>query len=318
MSLGYLAKRLGFIVVTLFLVSFLIFAITQLLPGNAAQMILGEFAVPEQVAALESQLGLDRPWYVQYWRWLVGILTWDWGDSMTISSRPVLGLVGEAVGRSLILAALSLALVTAIAIPLGVWAAARQGKAVDVAVSFFSYLGVALPEFVTATLLLVLLARPEIGLFPAGGYTPVAEGGLLAFASHLVLPTLVLAIILTAHISRQTRSEMVDVLHTDYVRTAVLKGLPRRKVLIRHALRNGMLPTITVIALDVGYLIGGILVVEEVFAYPGLGRLLIYAMQNRDLPLIQAGALVLAAIYACANLAADLVYAMLDRRIQYG
>jgi peptide/nickel transport system permease protein len=244
------------------------------------------------------------------------MLSWDWGTSM-IQSRPVRPLVMEALQRSLILAAGSLLVVSVVAIPLGVVAAARQGKPVDFGVSLLSYLGVSLPEFVTATLLLVLLARPELGWFPAGGYTPIAEGGLGAFLSHLVLPTGALTVILTAHISRQTRSEMVDVLHADYVRTAVLKGLPRRVVLVKHALRNGMLPTVTVIALDVGYLIGGILVVEEVFAYPGLGRLLIFSMQNRDLPMIQAGALVMASVYALANLAADLVYAYLDRRIQY-
>jgi len=316
LSLRYLAKRLGFIVLILLLVSFVIFAITQILPGNAAQMILGEYATPEQVEALVRQMGLDQPWYVQYWNWIGGIVTFDWGTSMTTSER-VGPLVLEALGRSLILAGCALFLVTVIAIPLGVLAAERQGKPLDLGISVFSYLGVSVPEFVTATIFLVLLARPEIGLFPAGGYTPMAEGGFIQFASHLVLPTLSLAVILTAHISRQTRSEMVDVLHADYVRTAVLKGLPRRKVLIRHALRNGMLPTVTVLALDVGYLIGGILVVEEVLAYPGVGRVMVFAMQNRDLPVIQAGALVLAATYALANLAADLFYAYLDRRIQY-
>jgi peptide/nickel transport system permease protein len=134
---------------------------------------------------------------------------------------------------------------------------------------------------------------------------------------HLALPVAALTMILTAHIARQTRSEMVDVLHADFVRTAVLKGLPQRVVLFRHALRNALLPTVTVIALDVGYLIGGILVVEEVFAYPGIGRLMLFSIQNRDLPMIQAGALVLASTYALANLMADLAYAWLDPRIRY-
>ena len=315
MRLAYLLKRVGFIAVILLIVSFVVFAVTQILPGNAAQMILGEFALPEQLEALERQFGLDDPWFVQYGRWLGGLLTGDWGTSM-VMRQPVLPLVLDALSRSLVLAGLSLLAVTFIAIPMGVFAAARRGKAADTGISVVSYIGVSLPEFVTATLLLVFLTRPEVGLFPAGGYTPPGED-LGRFLSHLVLPVATLIIILMAHISRQTRSEMVDVLQHDYIRTATLKGLPRRTVLVKHALRNALLPTITVIALDVGYLIGGIIVVEEVFAYPGLGRLLVFAMQNRDLPLIQAGALVMAAVYAVANLAADLVYAALDRRIQY-
>ena len=315
MRLAYLLKRLGFIAVILLVVSFVVFAITQILPGNAAQMILGELALPEQVKALERQLRLNDPWFVQYGRWFAGLMTGDWGTSM-IMRQPVLPLISVALSRSLILAGLSLVIVTCIAIPLGVLAASRRGKATDAGISVVSYVGVTIPEFVTATLLLVFLARPEVGLFPAGGYTPPGED-FAKFLSHLVLPIVTLTVILMAHISRQTRSEMVDALQHDYVRTATLKGLPRHVVLIKHALRNAMLPTITVIALDVGYLIGGIIVVEEVFAYPGLGRLLIFAMQNRDLPLIQAGVLVMAATYALANLLADLLYAWLDRGIQY-
>ena len=315
MRLAYLLKRVGFIAVILLVVSFVVFAVTQILPGNAAQMILGEFALPEQLEALERQFGLDDPWFVQYGRWLAGLLTGDWGTSM-VMRQPVLPLVFDALSRSLVLAGLSLLAVTFIAIPMGVLAASRRGRPTDTGISVVSYIGVSLPEFVTATLLLVFLTRPEVGLFPAGGYTPPGED-FGRFLSHLVLPVATLIIILMAHISRQTRSEMVDALQHDYIRTATLKGLPRRTVLVRHALRNALLPTITVIALDVGYLIGGIIVVEEVFAYPGLGRLLVFAMQNRDLPLIQAGALVMAAVYAAANLAADLVYAALDRRIQY-
>jgi peptide/nickel transport system permease protein len=315
MNLHYLLKRLGLIFVTLLVVSFVVFGVTQILPGNAAVMILGENATPGQREALELRLGLDKPFYVQYARWLGGILTGRWGTSMALST-PVADLMWQAITRSAALAALTLLLVTSIAIPLGVIAAARQGTVADVLVSFFAYLGISLPEFVTATLLLVFLASPAVGLLPAGGYVPLAQG-LGPFLHHMILPTLALALILTAHIARQTRSEMVDALQADYVRTATLKGLPRRVVLVRHALRNAMAPAIAVIALDVGYLIGGILVVEEVFAYPGLGRLMIFALQNRDLPLMQAGTLILAATYAITNLIADIIYAALDRRIRY-
>ncbi len=316
MSLHFLLRRLGATVLTLVLVSLVVFAITQILPGNAAVMVLGEFATPEQLAALSARLGLDRPIWAQYFGWAGGLLSGDWGVSMA-TSQPVRAEIFSNLGRSMVLAGFALLVVTMIAVPLGVLAAVRRGGVMDAGVSTFAFLGVSLPEFVTATLLLVFLATPEVGIFPAGGYAPFADG-LWIFVSHLILPTVALTMILMAHISRQTRSEMVDVLSADFVRTATLKGLSRRQVLIKHALRNAMLPTVTVIALDIGYLIGGILVVEEVFAYPGLGRLTLFAIQNRDLPLIQGCAVTLAAVYAFANLAADLGYAWLDRRIQYG
>ena len=165
-------------------------------------------------------------------------------------------------------------------------------------------------------MLLVWLTRPEIGLFPASGYVPITEDPLRALW-HLALPIITLAIILTAHVMRMVRSEVADTLHADFVLAARLRGLSPGTVLVSHALRNSLLPTITVLALDVGYLIGGIIVVEEIFAFPGVGRLLIVAVQERDLPMIQAGALVMAFTYTLANLAADLAYVCLDRRIQY-
>jgi len=206
--------------------------------------------------------------------------------------------------------------VTLIAIPLGVLAALKRGTVVDLIVGLFAYVGTALPEFVTATLLLVFLAGPDRGFLPAGGFVPLADGFWAAF-SHVVLPAATLSLILTAHIARQVRSEMSDVLASDYVRAARLKGLSERRVVFHHALRNAMAPAVAVISLDVGYLLGGILVVEEVFAWPGLGRLMIYALQNRDLPVIQAATLVLAFTYAISNLVSDLVIAKLDPRVRY-
>jgi peptide/nickel transport system permease protein len=315
MTSSYVLKRIGSAVLILWLVSLVVFFITQILPGNAAVMILGEFATPETVGALERDLGLHAPWWVQYFRWLSGIVTFDWGVSMR-DSVPVLPTVLLAFGRSFVLAAMALALVILVAIPLGTLAALRHGRGADLAIGTVSYLGVSIPEFVIATLLLIALARPEIGWFPAGGYEPI-EAGVWMWLRHFILPVLALTIVLIAHIARQVRSELVDVLRADYIRTATLKGVSRAQVLLRHALPNAMLPTITVIALDVGYLIGGVIVVEEVFAFPGLGRLLIFSVQNRDLPMIQAGAMVLAALYAVTSLLADLLYVYFDRRIVY-
>ncbi len=315
MSLHYLVKRLVYLIVTVFVVSFLVFGITQLLPANAATMLLGEYATPETLAALEEKLGLDRPALVQYFDWAGGLIMGDLGVSLR-TDLAIAPVVFEALGRSLILAGLSLAAVIIIAVPLGVLAAVQRGRLVDLGVSLTSYLGISLPEFVLATVLLVVLTRPEIGLFPASGYVPITEDPLRALW-HLALPVITLSIVLTAHVMRMVRSEMVDVLDTDYVLAARLRGLGRTTVLFRHALRNSLLPTITILALDVGYLIGGIIVVEEIFAFPGVGRLMIVSIQERDLPMIQAGALVMAVTYALANLLADFAYVYLDRRIQY-
>lgn len=315
MNISYVIKRLIYLVFTALLVSLIVFSVTQLLPANAATMILGEYATDESLAILNNKLGLNDPAIVQYLRWLGNVVQGDFGISLR-TSQPVGPTILEAFGRSAILAVISLVLVCIIAIPLGVLAAARRGKKTDLGVSLVSYIGVSMPEFVLATLLLVWLASPSVGLFPASGYVPFSEdfwGGL----HHIALPVMTLTIVLTAHISRMIRSEMADTLEMDFIRAGRLRGLSKRRVLFRHALRNSMLPAITVIALDVGYLIGGVIVVEEVFAFPGVGRQLILAIQNRDLPMIQAGALIMAASYAIANLFADLAYGALDKRIKY-
>ncbi|ASJ73070.1 ABC transporter permease [Granulosicoccus antarcticus] len=315
MSIGFLLKRLSSLVVTAIIVSIIVFSVTQLLPANAATMILGEYATPESLAALNAKLGLDDPAWAQYWNWFSGILHGDFGISLR-TGQPVGPVILSAFGNSAILAVCALFLVSLISIPLGVLAAARRGKPVDLGVSLISYLGVSLPEFVLATLLLAWLASPAIALFPASGYVPFAENPLKAL-HHIALPVLTLTIVLTAHVSRMVRSEMVDTLESDFVRAARLRGLSAKRVLFRHALPNSMLPAITVIALDIGYLIGGVIVVEEVFSFPGVGRQLILAIQNRDLPMLQAGALLMAVTYAAANLLADLAYALLDKRIQF-
>jgi peptide/nickel transport system permease protein len=313
-SSGYLLKRIALIGYTLLVVSLIVFAITQVLPADAAVMLLGENATADALGAVREKLGLDAPVWLQYGRWLAGVLHGDFGVSMR-TSQPVGPELFSALGRSLLLALLSIVLMLALAFPLGVYAAVRRGKAADFGVSVVSYVGVSLPEFVTATLLILLFAD-GLGWLPATGYVPLTEdlGDGLA---HLVLPVLTISAILIAHVSRMVRSELVDVLHTDYIRAARLKGLPGWTVLFKHALRNALLPTITIVAMDVGYLLGGVIVVEEIFAIPGIGRLLITAIQNRDLPTIQAGALVMATTYAIANFLADMTYAWLDPRIQY-
>lgn len=314
MTAGWLLRRLAAVLLVLATISFTVFAVTQLLPGNAAIMILGEFATPDQIRAMEQTLGLNDPWWQQYIHWLGGFLAGDWGMSTGLS-RPVAPLVIEALGRSAILAAITLCVVSVIATPIGVAGALLRGSPLDAAIGLFAYLGASVPEFVTATLLLVLFAG-QGGWWPAGGFTPLGAG-LGAFASHAFLPVVTLALILVAHLSRQVRSEMSEVLNSDYIRAARVKGLSHGRIVVVHALRNALAPAVAVLSLDVGYLLGGILVVEEVFAWPGLGRLLIYAVQNRDLAVIQAATLVMGAAYTLSNVVADIVIATLDPRVRY-
>ena len=314
MPLSYLLKRCGLTVYTLIVVSLIVFAVTQVLPGDAATMLLGENATPAALAAIRDRLGLDAPVWLQYGHWLGGVLHGDFGTSLR-TGQPVGPVMVEALGRSLLLAVLAIGFMLVLALPLGILAAVRRGRAADLLVSLVSYVGVSLPEFVTATLF-GLLFSDWLQWLPATGYVPMTENPGKSLA-HLVLPVLTVSVILIAHVSRMVRSELVDVLHTDYIRAARLKGLSARAVLLKHGLRNALLPTITIVALDVGYLLGGVIVVEEIFALPGIGRQLIVAIEARDLPAIQAGALIMAATYSVVNFLADVAYAWLDRRIQY-
>lgn len=311
---AYFLRRLLAIVAILFVMSLLIFGITQILPGNVARVIAGQFATPDVIAAVEARLGLNEPAYVQYWRWASGILVGDLGQSM-VMNRPVAPLLWEALKASAVLALASFILVAIFGVVLGVVSAVRQNKPTDHAISTFTYLGISLPEFFWGIVLIIVFAR-YLNLLPSGGIGDINDG-LWSWASYLILPTATLTFTLIAHVSRLTRSSMIEALQSNYVRNARAKGLPENTVTYRHALPNALLPTITILAIDVGWLIGGIVVVETVFSYPGLGRLLVFAIERHDLPLIQASILVIAAIYALANLTADLLYAFFNPRIRY-
>ncbi|MEE9251699.1 MAG: ABC transporter permease [Alphaproteobacteria bacterium] len=311
----YVLKRFAYIGVILWVLSILIFGITQALPGSVAHVIAGQFAPDEVIEAISEKLGLNDPLPVQYWRWASGILVGDLGDSI-IMERPIAPMLTEALGRSAILATASFIFITIIGIGLGVIAAIRHNRPVDHAVSTFTYLGISVPEFFWGLVLILVFAR-TLRWFPTGGYVPLDEG-FGPWLWHLILPTITLTFAFIAHISRLTRSSMLETLRSQYVRNARAKGMPERIVIVRHALRNALLPTITVLAIDVGVLIGGIVVIETVFSYPGLGRLLIFAIERHDLPLIQAAILIVATIYCVANLIADLLYAYLNPKIRYG
>jgi peptide/nickel transport system permease protein len=310
---AFLLRRLLGLLGVLLGMSVLIFGIIHILPGNVAYAILGEFATPAAVAQLEAKLGLNDPLPMQYWRWLNAMLHGDFGMSI-VMSRPAASLIGEALGRSALLAGLAFGLIAMGGIALGLYAATHRGRASDKVLTLAQFVLIAVPEFFWA-ILCVLVFASWLNLLPATGYAPL-QAGVADWAAHLVLPVLVLSFGLVAHVSRLTRSSMLEVLDSRFVLAARARGLPERRVLWRHALPNALLPAITVLAIDAGLLIGGIVVVETVFAYPGLGRLLVYAIERHDLPLLQVGMMVVTAIYALANFVAELLYAVLNPRIR--
>jgi peptide/nickel transport system permease protein len=311
----YTLKRLAYVAVILAVMSVLIFWATQVMPGDVAQMIVGQFASDEQIRAVRARLRLDDPIHVQYLRWAGGLLRGDLGLSLMMD-RPIGPLIAEAIQRSAVLAGISIVLIAVLGIWLGVHSAVRKGKAVDHAISVGTYFFISVPEFFWA-IVVILLFTGYLGWLPATGYAPLSEG-FGQWLQHIVLPVATLVSGLVAHVSRLTRSSMIETMQSQYVTAARAKGLPESLVIRRHALRNALVPTITVLAIDVGLLMGGIVVVETVFSYPGLGRMLIFAIEQKDIPMVQAGILSVTAVYAFANLAADLLYAFFNPRIRYG
>ncbi len=310
----FLLRRLAGVLGVVAASTVLIFGVIHILPGNVAYAILGEFATPDAIARLEQKLGLNDPLPLQYWHWLSGVLRGDLGRSLTMD-RPAGPVIAEALGHSAVLAGLSFCLVAVLGVGFGVYAASQQGRAADHVLGVAQLVFIAVPDFFWAILAILLFAA-MLGWLPATGYAPLADG-IGSWAAHLVLPVIVLAVGLVAHVSRLTRAAMLEALRSRYVLMARAKGLSARRVLWRHAAPNAMLPAITVLAIDFGLLIGGAVVIETVFAFPGLGRLLVFAIEHHDLPLLQAGMLVLTAVYALANLAADLLYAALNPRIRH-
>jgi peptide/nickel transport system permease protein len=311
--LRFLIRRLGFLVLTMLLTSLIIFIITQYLPGDVARVILGREASETSVQALREELGLNRPLPTQYVTWLGRFVSGEWGKSYS-TELPVRPLVAERLGNSLMLAFLTLIIAVPLAVGLGVLAGLHENSWLDNLISVASLSVVGLPEFVTGVLLIELFAF-QLHLLPSSSSIAPGTGFVDALPS-LVLPALTTSLVLLAYVARMTRAGVIEELKAAYVRTALFKGLPWRTVITRHVLRNALLPAITVTAISLGWLISGLVVVENVFNYPGLGRLLIFAIDRRDLPLLQAIGLVSALGFTLANLAADLLYAYLNPRIR--
>lgn len=299
--------------VTLFLLSVLVFIGTQLLPGDVGRRILGPFATQEAVDALNARLGTDRPYIVQYWDWITGVLTGDLGFSISFS-RPVSDLLGRALVNSLKLGALAFVIVVPLSLLGGVVAGLRRGTAVDRVITVGGLSATVIPEFVSGIILIIVFAV-WLGWFP-GTATAPAGSSVWTQIYYLILPSIPLVLVLFGYIARITRAGVIESMDADYTRTAILKGLPRRTVIRRDVLRNALLPTIAVIASQVGYLIGGLVVVEVLFSYQGIGKLLFDAAQSADFPLLASGVLVVGAAFQISMLLADLAYSWLNPRIR--
>jgi peptide/nickel transport system permease protein len=311
---GFVVRRLLLGILVLVLVSIVVFAATQALPGDPARAILGRSATPQSLAALRRQLHLDRPVLDQYWAWLSGLLHGDLGNSLA-AQEPVTTLLGPKLVNSAVLVAISAVVSIPLSVAIGSWAALKREKIFDSLSSILLLMLAALPEFVVAVVLVILLATTVFHVFPAISTVPPGSRPW-DNAAALVLPCLTLVIAVAPYVARIMRASMIEVLESDYVEMARLKGLPERTVLLRHALPNALGPVFQVIALNLAYLAGGIVVVEFVFNYGGIGSALQEAVVNHDLPVVQALAMLIAAVYVVLNLLADVATIMVTPRLR--
>ncbi len=309
----FLLVRFSLITLTLLVVSVAIFTVTEILPGDVAWHILGQGATEENLAAVRERLNLNRPAHIRYLDWIGSALQGDLGDSY-IQNRPVVEVVRRRIFNSAVLAAFAFLVAVPAAVVTGVWAGVRSNSLGDQLASTISLVGLSLPEFVTGVLLIVVFASTLHWLPSSSILLPGTNP--LTRPQILILPTLTLTGVLFAYIMRMTRANVIEVMQANYVRTAVLKGLPMRRIIFKHVIPNAMLPTISVIAVNIGWMFGGLIIVENVFAYPGIGSLLLISIQSRDVPLLQALALLIAVTYSLSNLTADLSYGLLNPRIR--
>jgi peptide/nickel transport system permease protein len=312
----YLAQRLLLLVPVLLGVSVVVFMVLHLAPGDPAEIMLGSQATKADLGRLRAELGLDEPLPIQYGRWITRVIQGDLGRSLWMK-RPVLTEVMTRLQATLILTATALVISTLVGIALGVASAARPYSLLDRVSAVTSLFGASMPVFWLGIVLMVIFAL-NLGWLPASGmYAPYGGGGLRDLLAHLILPAVTLAAASMTIIARLTRSTMLDVLGQDFIRTAHAKGLVERAVVLRHGLKNALIPIVTVVGVQVGYLLGGAILTETVFAWPGVGSLMIQGILARDFPLVQGCVLVVALAFVLVNLAVDLLYAWLDPRIRY-
>jgi len=314
-TLKIVLSRLGSLIVTLVIMSFIIFVLVEIMPGDVAQMILGQSATEEAVKALREARGLNDPLLERYGRWAVGILKGDLGESLYMRGVSINSILWRRVGHSLLLALTAFIIFVPLSILLGVIAGVKEKKPTDSIISFFGLATMALPEFVSGVFLIALFAV-KLKMFPIISNIPIGET-LFQNLNILVLPALSITFVMFGYVSRMQRSSMIQVMNSDYIRSAILKGMPKRYVIFRHALKNALLPTITIIGMNMGWLFGGLVVVETLFAFPGMGSLLMTGIKTRDVPLIEACVLLITVIYALSTMLTDIMYSYLNPKIRY-
>ena len=311
---GYILRRILATIPVMLIVAVLVFVLLQLAPGDPADLLSNENTPEDQVQKIRARMGLDRPIPVQLFYWLRNLLQGDLGNSV-FSNKPVTGLLAQRAIPTISLAVLIEIVAIGLGVPLGTIAAWKQGSLFDRAIMVFASLSFAVPGFFLGFIVIWIFAL-KFPILPAGGYVPPSED-LFTFFKHLILPSIAAGLIVMALITRMTRSSVLEVLREDYVRTARAKGLSENAVLIRHALKNAALPIITVIGLGLAGLLSGVVVIEQVFAIPGFGRLMVDGIVKRDYPIIQGAILVTAAIFVLVNLIIDASYALFDPKIRY-
>ena len=309
-----IASRVAGAVPILILVSLITFGMVHMIPGGPAAAIAGLSATPQQIAEISHNLGLDRPLSVQLWRWYADLLQGNLGTSLLLG-QPVSQAILIRLPVTFGLSAYAMVITLVIGLSSGILAALRQNSWVDQAAMVFSIIGISLPNFYLALLMIIVFAV-DLGWLPSGGYVPFMEDPL-GWLGAMTLPAVSLALLLTGLLARITRSTMLEVLRQDYIRTARAKGLPQRRVVFRHALANAMIPIVTVVGIIVSLLMSGAVVTETVFSLPGIGQLLTQAVLNRDYPMVQGGVLVVTALMVGVNILVDVLYAALDPRVRY-
>ena len=312
----YIIRRL---IQALFLVwgcATLVFFMVRLIPGDPVVQMLGPEYTPEAAEAIRVKLGLDAPFHIQYLRWFGNMLTGDLGGSIA-TGETVVGIIANGLPKTLSLATLSFLIATTIAVPAGIIAALRRNTVFDYAASVVAFIGVSMPSFWFG-ILLILVFAVRLQWLPAIGYADPTEDGVVAWLERLILPSLAIGAAYSAILMRFVRAGLLEVLSSDYVRTARAKGVREHAVVLRHAMRNALIPVVTVIGIQLALLLSGTVVVETVFSIRGIGRILVAAIFDRDYPIVQGVILLIAVIFVMANLLVDIVYTFLDPRIRYG
>jgi peptide/nickel transport system permease protein len=314
MMMRMVLQRLGIGIVTLFVVSVIVFLITSILPGDVAQIILGQSATPETLAALREKLGMDQPGYVRYFSWLGNMITGDLGISKA-GGATISSLIDSRIWNTMMMAGLVALISIPISIALGLWAAMHPGTRLDRIVTFGTLSTISVPEFFIATIM-VLIFAVKLKWLPSTLYL-TGDETWFELLKAIAMPLITLVIVVSAQMIRMTRAGILNVMSSPYIEMAILKGVPRKRIILRHALYNAIGPIVNVIALNLAYLVSGVVIVETIFSYPGLAKLMIDGVQTRDLPLVQACAMIFCGVYVVLILLADIASILSNPRLRH-